>query len=250
MKKGQRTHGESDASALANTERLARSEKAAPMTDSIASPRSTLAARLSDVPERILPRVRRGFQIASELNPEVRRQCVHDILSRLASQSRPEPSDIGGKVGLSASDAGDLLLAVSLTFGAMIDISASPDDFIQEASTLYDESGKAAVSEISIAVSTRRDELKESMDNSSLANSVLPSLVQFDLDIDIRVKFENNKVINSAPVAVVFIGSDREGQDICLQLSKTDIDMLVDRLTKASGEMDLAGRLIDKSSRS
>jgi hypothetical protein len=75
------------------------------------------------------------------------------------------------------------------------------------------------------------------MERRSLAMQTLPSLTSFDVSVDLRFKFDKDEIADRVAVALVHIGTDVT-EEMWLQLSRGDIDMILQSLTETLRRMD------------
>jgi hypothetical protein len=138
------------------------------------------------------------------------------------------------------------MTALSVTLGLLSDNVASAEEFVQAGrDIIFDAASEPTVRAIADIIIRQRPMLARAMARHQLAAEVLPSLAQFEVMVDLRIRFNNNAPDEFVSVAVVHIDTDGM-QELWLQLSKSDITIMLDKLTKASKEMDLAENLISQ----
>ena len=76
---------------------------------------------------------------------------------------------------------------------------------------------------------------------------VLPSLAEFEVTVDLRIRVENGEVQDFVPVALAHIDTDAYNNEFWFQLSRADIDILLQKLTNCAREMDLGEELLKKA---
>ena len=85
------------------------------------------------------------------------------------------------------------------------------------------------------------------MTRGRLANVVLPSLVQFETTVDLRIQFDNEKPKDFVSIAVVHIETDAENTEIWCQLSRFQIETILDKLKNTLKEMEIAEGLFKQA---
>ena len=139
------------------------------------------------------------------------------------------------------------MTALSVTLGLLSDNLVSLDEFVQAGrDTIFEPGSESAAREIADIIISQRPTLAKAMSRHQLASEVLPSLVEFDATVDVRIRFGNDKAEEFVSVAVVHIDTDGANQELWLQLSKMDIYTILDKLNKTARDMDLAESLISQ----
>jgi hypothetical protein len=214
-------------------------------TPSLESQLERLSRRLSDLPEPAIGGIRLGFSKLSALDAQKRSEIVNAILKQLGEEVSPRPSEIAESLGLAVPDVADMALAVSVAFGVLVDLDVTPSDFVSAVSERFlDDRSRPAASELAQLIVAQRVQLKEAIEDSSLANTVLPSITSIGVEVDLRLRFGESQLERSVPVAVVHIDTDCENQEIWFQLKRAEIERLIRKLEVARRQMDLAARLV------
>lgn len=203
-----------------------------------------LEHRLEEVPEGILPHIRMGYRLLAQASPEQRQRFLSAMLEAVESRRSIDVAGVSDLLGLTDKIAGDALAAVSLSMGAVVDLDVNEDDFVRYGlGTIFDETEASIAREIVSGVIQRRERLRSAVDSSSLANAVLPVFQNLSYQIDIRLSFDKEGAVSrSVPVAVMYISTDCD-PDLWLQATKDDIQRLIERLQKASSELEKAATL-------
>ena len=206
-----------------------------------------LSEEIAALPTRAAVATRQGFAIASAL-PEMNRQKAVELILASVQRSRAgfDTDLISSEINIPRRDAGRLMTALSVTLGLLSDNVASLEEFVQAGrDIIFDAASEPTVRAIADIIIRQRPTLARAMARHQLAAEVLPSLAQFELMVDLRIRFNNNAPDEFVSVAVVHIDTDGM-QELWLQLSKSDIATILVKLNKASKEMDLAENLISR----
>jgi hypothetical protein len=207
-----------------------------------------LSEEISALPTRASVATRQGFAVASAL-PEINRQKAVELMLSSVRSSRAgfDTESVSNETNLSLRDAGRLMTALSVTLGLLSENVASSEEFVQAGrGTIFDAASEPTVRAIADIIIRERPTLAKEMARHQLAAEVLPSLAQFDVTVDLRVRFNNDKADEFVSVAVVHIDTDGNNQELWLQLSKSDITTMLDKINKAAREMDLVENLISQ----
>jgi hypothetical protein len=148
---------------------------------------------------------------------------------------------------LTRRDAGRVMAALSFSFAVLTQNEVTAAEFVEAGrGNLFDAGDEVTASAIANVVISRRATLDKAMARNRLASAVLPSLAQFDVTVDLRIRFENDKPQEFAPVALAHIDTDTDSNEFWFQLSRADISILLEKLTKCAHEMDLSEELLNK----
>lgn len=212
------------------------------MTDRGSAEGSTLEAHIAELPEDVQRIIRNGFSIASALTEEKRQEAVQLLLHQVERAGGSLDTDVvAGATGLPRRDAARLIAALSTALALLTETSASAADFVSVGRTkIFADSDIAAVTEISNAIASQRNELQKSIAHHRLASRVLPSLTGFDVAVDLRFEFGGDDMKDRVAVAVVHIGTDERTQHLWLQLDRNDIERVIDKLQRTLKQMDMA----------
>lgn len=205
-----------------------------------------LSDEISELPESVLTRTRKGFASATKMAPDEREKIlglVFDAFTKNTSVINPELA----KEYLTVSNvqAGNAVTAFSVLIGLLSDRDDPIESVIIAGSGKLFEAGDSdQVAFVANAIRQRGKSLERNIRRHSLSAETLPSLVSFELSVDLRLGFSEEKLVESVPVAVVHISTDTE-PEIWLQLSRGDIDTIITKLQKTSKQMEVAETLLD-----
>jgi len=184
--------------------------------------------------------------------PGVLRGRLHDGLARIstfddAKRQRllawarvQRPAGQIGDVGSLVEEAGvpnehaiAVHLAVSMVVAAMRDLPLSPEQFVQAGleSGAFTNDARAGMAHFAQLVVNVRPELQRQSANARLQNAVLPTLMQFDLALDVRVEVADGKVTRGVPVIAAFVDTDAESQLTWFQMDEARLRELSARFS-------------------
>lgn len=200
-----------------------------------------LAAAVAEIPEDALGIIRNGFAIAATLSDERRQQVIQLLISQFRRAGGSlDNEQVARATNLSRREASRLSSALSVMIGLITETSASADDFVAIARGRFFEDREAPIVEsIARVIVSQRPALQETIARESLAAAVLPSLASFNIAIDLRCEFIEDRISNRVAVAVVHIGTDDRSHQLWVQLTRADIERIVARLTEALKRMEM-----------
>jgi hypothetical protein len=73
-----------------------------------------------------------------------------------------------------------------------------------------------------------------------LAGEVLPSFARLDIAVDIRVQIAEGRVEYTVPGAIVRIDTDSDQAELVLQLSRGDLEDVIQKLSEGLENMKIA----------
>jgi hypothetical protein len=126
-------------------------------------------------------------------------------------------------------------------------LSVSVDEFLETGrGKVFDVADEAIVSKLANAVVDKRTSLREAIERSSLANAILPTYQSSALEIDLRLRFDDQeKVVGGAPVAILGLRTDIEDDFYC-QMSLADVRRLLKRLEEAEARLRAGARMLSE----
>jgi hypothetical protein len=211
-----------------------------------------LSREIAEMPERVKLAARQGFEVALGLSDVDRQRAIDLMVASVARSSAgfdTEPLAIA-ITHLTPSDAGRLATALSIVIALLTENVASTAEFIQAArGHLFEPSSELAAHTVADLIISQRAEVTASMARKRLANVVLPSLTYFDVTVDVRLQFVNDKVDEYVPVAMMSIDTDGENNRLWCQLTLADVEMIVQRLQDAARQMALADTIMTQLKR-
>jgi hypothetical protein len=209
-----------------------------------------LSREIADFPDRGKAAARQGFEIINGLSETDRAKAVELMfLSFERGGGSLETELLSNEIpSLTRRDAGRVMTALSISFALLTQNAVTAAEFVQAGSgTIFDTGGEPAASAIADIVISRRAALEKAMARNQLANAVMPSLARFDVTVDLRIRFENEKAQEFVPVALAHIDTDADNAECWFQLSRADITMLLEKLSRCAREMELGEELLNKA---
>jgi hypothetical protein len=208
-----------------------------------------LSTEIAQLPERGQAAARRGYHVAAGLTEAARSKVLEAVVREFGQSGGSVDGEvIAREAGIPVPDANQLLTALTITVALLTQAPVSPAAFIEAGrDKLFDPSSEPAALSIANLITPRHGELEKTFARQSLATSVLPALSRFQLAVDLRVRFSNGELEEFVPVAVVYIDTDAEGQNLVMQLTRSDIDNVIAKLHDAAQQLALAEGLLTKN---
>lgn len=209
-----------------------------------------LSTEIAEIPKSLQTAVRNGYQIAARLSHDEREKAADAVLQQaLTGSGNLNDEQLIRDLHLSDNDASRLLLALAVTMALVTQSEVSPAEFgTAGRDHLFDPSEEPIAVQIASKFSPNRSALETSVARSQLANAVLPSLRQLSITMDLRIRFrEDSTVENYVPLVLMRLDTDIDTQSVLVQLTRSDIDMIIDKLADAKKEMDQAERLLARA---
>lgn len=207
----------------------------------------TLSARIREIPPPLLPRIRGGYHSIGQMSGSQRDECVTEVVKHLSDGRAPQIRDIPALSGLRSPDGNNVLISISVVFGLLVDLEISIDEFIAAASgEICESEDLPTLRYLASKIVPDRKALKVAVEEASLASQILPSLSMFDLEVDLRMRFEDGKLQLGVPIAVVHIDTDCQNQEIWLQLKLSEVQNLIEKLKKTEADLKSAELILEK----
>jgi hypothetical protein len=206
------------------------------------APSKLLIGSIESVPNATRARMREGFGYLSELSPEVRKDLVARVTGTFMSGSNTinlEP--LVAATSLKTSQVAAIVTALTATLGIAVQSEASSADFLTASKgKFFDPEDEAVVTSVVNEVVAGRAEARDAFEVRRLANETLPALSSFDVSVDLRLRFEDSRILDGIPVALIHLDTDATGQEIWFQAARAEVEMMLHELQKTLRQMDLA----------
>ena len=186
--------------------------------------------------------VRDGFDILARVPEKSFDDLRTAVIESVHSGSAIKEGDLPTRLGVSAEDTRVLLGSMSLIASMVSAREITADEFVISAVNvkLIGPQNKQAAHSFISAILRDRTALKRSIEQSSAASEVLPSLLDFEVTVDLRLAFEKNAVRDSIPVALVHIDTDAMSEELWFQANKRQLERLIKELEDAVQKMEQA----------
>lgn len=196
----------------------------------------------ADLPKGAKSFLRHGFATLSKAYKQSGNILAGIALSGVSSGFDANKRAIHEELGLPETEAG--LLSGTLSFLAILAShpgGTTAQQFVE---------GLSAAGVIELADCPAATSLLESLQENSgiqstfkrkvITDELLPSLVQFDTTVDVRLSFDSNKVELAVPVLLVHIDTDVDNREIWFQMSTSGLQKTIEQLQKNLLQMKAA----------
>jgi hypothetical protein len=212
-------------------------------------PQTPLVGLIADLPDGLLPRIRRGFDVFSRLPDSTRSSAVLKFLDSFEQSSENLESNWLDQITtIAPNDSNALLTALSVAVGTLSQTSVSAEEFLVAGrGKLFDEVQAPIALEIARIIVRERPRLEQTIARRTLSAETLPALDRFDVSVDFRFRFgKDNAIVAGVPVAIVHIDTDAP-PELFFQMSRGDVEMVVDKLNIVLKQMAAAAAAFKKS---
>ncbi len=204
--------------------------------------RGTVQEVFADMPTGLKDYVRDGFAVLSKLPQQKFDEIRRATLDAVEAGGSVVEGGLSARLDIDKADVRSLLAATSLFATFLLGRDEKLPQLVAaavEAKLIRPEDSPAALLFYE-AIERDRPTLKETIQRSRYSSSVLPSLLEFETTIDIRLGFEKGRVDFVTPIALVHLDTDSEGQEVWLQLTKKQVERVVNELQDALRKMEEA----------
>lgn len=212
--------------------------------------RGTMEEAISDMPARIKTYVRTGLTVLSGV-PENNLSILFDlVLETIQSGKVMTDFEVLTRLGISQADAPVLFGALSLLASVASTREESADQCVKITvdTKLVDASQASLALKFFSAVMQKRQLIRRALQVSSLSGAVLPSLVDFDIVVDVRFGFEKGRMTETAAVILMHINTDARGQEVWLQVTKVQLEGMIKELEETLRNVEQAEKSIVQKS--
>jgi hypothetical protein len=191
----------------------------------------SLRHRVSDVPSGIRSHVKMGFHLLGRLPQESVVDLRDYVIDSMSSSREIDAKHAEKLAGLNEHTISDVLTALTFTVASVVGLDVSLDDFKRFIPSEVIDADDVSVCDVILdGLRDKREGLRSALETSALARSALPSFQELTLEVDLRIRMDDeNTVLQSVPVAVGYISTDCT-EDVFFQASFDDIDRMVRKL--------------------
>lgn len=171
-----------------------------------------------------------------------RKEVFQTVVENFHQSESVDPKKISDKYSISVDTARDLLIALAFMVGIVSERDSPPGNFIDEAieRELLSRENAAVIAPLAEEIFAGRASIRDLIEQQRLGSEVLPSLAAFDVTVDLRLKFEGDKVGRFLPMAILHIDTDADRQEVWLQLNRAEISRIIGSLQEALKSIDAA----------
>ena len=200
-------------------------------------PVSEVIARL---PRSFRDDAEKGFIVLASVPERHYDQIVQSAIIMMESR-RPPVEELKKALGLTQSEAGSVFSAAMVVV-PLFDKTTTVDDFFDAAikTKLIDASTYPKVKPFVDRVASHGSEIASAIKKATLSDEGLPSFMDLDVTVDLRIGFEEGRVDVAVPIALIHIDTDAEREELWFQCSKQQLLLIKDDIEAALKKMDAA----------
>lgn len=193
---------------------------------------ATLSAVFSSMPAEVKGFLREGFATLAKIPPERFQDLLKAVLEQVQEGYAGGGSEFAKTLGIPPEEGGPLFAAAGLFTSIFSSREVVVDDLMRYARTAEVINEKNAQAALQFAQLAARDRaaIARAMEQSGIASAVLPSLSTFETTVDLRLGFEKGRISTTVPLAVLHVDTDAEGQEVWVQLTKREVQRIVEDL--------------------
>ena len=205
-----------------------------------------------DIPKSIRSFLQRGFVVLESVFPKHSAVLFNLPVETLVSPGGSDPKDLAAKLDISAEDATSLLAALS--FLALV--SASPVEALPVSkiisgltnAELINPSATNTAENVLTHFENERSKAGSAFRKVDLSSRLLPSLDDFELEVDVRLEFEKEQIGLAVPIVLAHIDTDATGQEIWFQMTRMQVEKLLENLKSVSARLEQAEKWVQARS--
>ena len=202
----------------------------------------SLLQALSAIPSDYRGYFRDGFSRLARLKRDLWPTLIKALEDAAPYPSNIELDPILDSLGLEGTAGTALLNATRFILGVITLRDDSPGDVVAAAceSQLLDAADRDAITEFSELVARTRSELRKSLSVGTLSHAIFPSLLLFEVKVDLRLDFAEGKVTTAAPILIAHIDTDASEKELWFQMTYSQLVALEQKLKKGLEDLHLA----------
>jgi len=194
----------------------------------------------ADMPREVRTFLRKGFAALAKIPPDRFPEILKVVVERLPQRYPAAEAGLAKTLGIPTEEAKPLLAAAAVFASLISSGEVEVDDLVGQAKTAEVINGNDidGALQFSRVAASNRAAIQGAMERSGIASAVLPSLSEFETTVDLRLGFEKGRVCSSIPLAIVHVDTDAEGQKLWLQLTKGEVERIVEDLQGVIRQME------------
>ena len=203
-------------------------------------PERSLPEALAATPRAFREQAKKGFKVLAGISKQHYAEILRAVVMTLESRQTPF-EDLEKHLSLSREDVGSLIAAAMITVpilgnggsaeeftSAAVKIDMLPVDLVPEIRPF-----------IQIVVSDR-SQIARAIRRAAMPRQVFPFLMNVEIVVDLRMAFDEQKVGEAVPVALIHIDTDGDGEEIWFQASKPQLERLKNDVDATIKRMELS----------
>lgn len=191
--------------------------------------RGSLEEAFSEMPPGLRSFLSEGFIILSKLTREKVGELVPFVLESVQSGSGSDYKNLATQLDMERKDARLLLGSMTLLASMLSGREDTVQQFIKSAvdARIVNPEATGVATTLFEGLVADRAVLRQAMTRSSVSSEVLPSLLEFESTVDLRLGFDKFKVSFAVPVALLHLDTDASGQEVWLQVTRKQLENMI-----------------------
>lgn len=206
---------------------------------------------LSDMPAAPKAFVKKGFSVIAKL-PETAHAALLKSVIKTIKRNAPLGSDeqLARDLGISVEETTSAVASLGMFSSLITSAEKETADEIFQAvvdSGLISASEKPSLQRIVPKITQAKPEISKAIATQRLLDAVLPSFNDLDVVLDIRIGDKEHGGLGMAiPMAVAYLDTDTRDQRLWFQLSKEDVESMIEKLNDLLKRFREAEELVAK----
>lgn len=199
-----------------------------------------MSEALAGAPRAFREQAKKGFKVLAGIGQQHYAEILRAVVLTLESR-QPPFEDLAKRLSLSKDDISSLMAAAMITV-PLLGNGGTAEEFTS-AAIKVDMLSADLVSEIRPfiqVVVADRSQIGRAIRRAAMPSQVLPFLADVEIVVDLRMAFEDQKISEAVPVAIVHVDTDAEGEEIWFQVSRSQMERLRNDVDAAIKRMELA----------
>jgi len=196
------------------------------------------------MPAHLRAQVTAGFRAFAKLSIEKQTLVAQQIIEKLNTDRETDVEDFASTSGLPIDETVPILPTATLLLALISSRSDSTDEMLSSFKEIgfLDTGTEEGAARLLDYLVSRRNDIKRSMRISEIEDELIPSFSALHTSVEVRLKFRDDKVVASVPVALAHLHTDKKGTEIYFQFTRADVRSLIRQLETLSKKLAVAER--------
>jgi hypothetical protein len=202
---------------------------------------------LSDMPHAAKAMVRNGFSVVAKLPESAHSVLLQSVLKSAGQRGTTDEEQLAKTLNIPVEEATGAVAALAL-FSALTSTGDETSENVLQGmidSGLIADSIKPAMQRLLPKITQLKPSVTKAVTRQRLIDAVLPSFEDFDAEMDIRIGGKEHAGL-AVPVAVALLDTDARDQRLWFQLTREDVESLIEKLNELLKRFKEAEDLIGK----
>ena len=208
------------------------------MADKNRNPSDEIPGPLFDLPSSLRAQIKDGFGVLAEM-PRDRLEELVEITKKSIGVKRPLFEKYAVAFDVSSEEMEALLFATVLSVSLVSARTISAETFAWAAveEQVAEEEHQGAIAQFAQYVIDHAEPFRNTLNRTRLAARILPAFISLDATIDVRLRFEDGQVQTLVPVAVLWLSTDKEEEEIVFQTTEEGIEQIIEQLQDIKSQL-------------